>query len=119
MDNSTDIDELKKIVQKFCEDREWTKFHNPKELAIGMSTEAGELLQIFRFKDEIQMQEMLKNPKKKKDISEELADVFYYVLLFSSYTGIDLTESLKDKMKLNESHYPIEKAFGNNIKYND
>lgn len=119
MDSRTYIDELKKLVQKFCEDREWTKFHNPKELAIGISTEAGELLQIFRFKNEIQMQEILKNPKKKEAISEELADVLYYVLLFSDYTKIDLTEALKNKMKLNEEHYPIEKSFGNNRKYNE
>lgn len=84
-----------------------------------MSTETGELLEIFRFKNEEQMKEILKEEKNKNHISEELADVFYYVLLFSSYTGIDLTESLKDKMKLNESHYPIEKAFGNNRKYNE
>lgn len=119
MDSSTNIDELKEIVQKFCKDREWTKFHDPKELAIGILTEAGELLEIFRFKNEIQMQEMLKDQKKKKDISEELADVLYYVLLFSKYTGIDLAEALKNKMKLNEEHYPVEKSFGNNKKYNE
>ena len=119
MDSSMNIDELKEIVQKFCEDRQWTKFHNPKELAIGISTEAGELLQIFRFKNEIQMQGILKDQKKKKDISEELADVLYYVLLFSKYTGIDLTKALKNKMKLNEERYPVQKSFGNNKKYNE
>lgn len=119
MDNSTNIEELKNIVQKFCEDRQWINFHNPKELAIGMSTESAELLQIFRFKNEEQMEEMLRDPNKKNHIAEELADVLYYVLLFSKYTGMDLTQSLKNKMKLNEEHYPIEKAFGNNIKYNE
>lgn len=62
---------------------------------------------------------MFKDENKKKHIAEELADVLYYVLLFSKYTGMDLTESLKEKMKLNEKHYPIEKSFGNNIKYNE
>ena len=107
MDRSTNIEELKELVQKFCEDRQWTNFHNPKELAIGMSAESAELLEIFRFKNEEQMQEMLKDENKKSHISEELADVLYYVLLFSKYTGMDLTESLKNKMKLNEEHYPI------------
>ena len=118
-DANTHIQELKDIIQKFCNEREWGKFHNPKELAIGMSTESGELLQLFRFKSEEQMVAALENQEKRNQISEELADVFYYILLFSSYTNIDLTKSLKRKMELNLKHYPVEKSIGNNTKYNE
>ena len=56
------LNNLSQQVRAFCEDRDWTQFHTPKELAIGMVTEASELLEIFRFQDDRQMQIMLENP---------------------------------------------------------
>lgn len=79
MDN---IASMKKAVQEFCEARDWDQFHNPKDLAIGLSTESNELLDLFRFKDSEQMKEMMKNPTKREEISEELADIFFFLLRF-------------------------------------
>ena len=72
MQNKT-TGELIQLVKNFCEARDWDQFHNPKDLAIGISTEANELLDLFRFKSEEQMQEIFNSPKREK-VEEELAD---------------------------------------------
>ncbi len=116
MDDITPISELKSTIKQFCEARNWDQFHDPKELAIGISTEANELLDIFRFKNRSQMLEQLKDPKTREAISSELADVFYFILRFSQMNNIDLSEALARKMEINEIKYPINKAHGNNAK---
>lgn len=116
MDNKVLISELKDAVKQFCEDRNWNQFHDPKELSIGISTEANELLDIFRFKNKEQMVQQLSDPKTRKEISSELADVFYFILRFSQMNNIDLSDALARKIKINDKKYPIEKAWGNNSK---
>ena len=73
-DKEVTLEELKNKVKEFCEKRDWDQFHNPKELAIGMSTEANELLQIFRFKSEKEMKQLM-NSEKITDVEDELADI--------------------------------------------
>lgn len=119
MDKNTSIEELKNKVKEFCEERDWNQFHNPKELAIGISSEAGELLQMFRFKNEEQMKEMFENKSKKEEITEEVADVLYFTLRFAEMNNIDLTTALIDKIEKNHKKYPVEKVKGNNNKYNE
>jgi len=119
MDNKTNIHELKEIVNKFVEDRDWGKFHSPKELSIGIITEASELLEKFRFKSDKEIEELLNSPNKKEEISEEIADVLYFLLRFSHLYDIDLSTAMKDKIKKNELRYPIEKSKGSNKKYNE
>lgn len=118
MDNKVTIEDLKNQVRKFCEDREWDQFHNPKELAIGISTEANELLQIFRFKSEEDMK-VLMNSEKKTEVQEELADVLYFVLRFAQMNNIDLSTVVESKIEKNNKKYPLEKAKGCNKKYNE
>ncbi|MDF2865340.1 MAG: nucleotide pyrophosphohydrolase [Clostridia bacterium] len=118
MDNNYTINMLKEIIGKFCDDRDWSQFHNPKDLAIGISTEAGELLDLFRFKNEEQMNRII-NGKKREQVADELADVLYFVIRFAQMNNIDLTTELKRKVALNELKYPIEKAKGKNDKYKD
>lgn len=117
MENKT-ITELIKQVQDFCEARDWDQFHNPKDLAIGLSTESNELLDIFRFKTEEQMKTIM-NSSKREHVEEELADVFFFVLRFAQMNNIDLSEILNMKMAKNNKKYPIEKARGSNKKYNE
>lgn len=113
------IIELQKAVQIFCEERDWTQFHNPKDLAIGISTEANELLDIFRFKSSEQIEEMFLDEESKKNISDELADTFFFILRFAQLYNIDLTEALSNKMQKNQNKYPVEKVSGKNLKYNE
>ena len=113
------IDQLIEIVKKFCEDRDWDQFHNPKDLAIGLSTESNELLDLFRFKSDEQMREMLNDPEKKERISEELSDIFFFLLRFSQMYDFDMVDGLLHKIQKNNQKYPIEKAKGKNEKYTE
>ena len=117
-DTQVTIEELKDLVKDFCEARDWDQFHNPKELAIGISTEANELLQVFRFKSEDDMKALM-NSEKKTEVEEELADVLYFVLRFAQINNIDLSEAVKNKIEKNNKKYPLEKAKGCNKKYDE
>ena len=119
MDHETKIAELKEMVRQFCEVRDWDQYHNAKELAIGIITEAGELLDHFRFKTEQQIDDMFKSANKKEEISEEIADIFYFLLRLAQRYNIDLTGELNKKMEKNEKKYPVDKSRGSNKKYTE
>lgn len=118
MDKKATVEELKTKVKKFCQDRDWDKFHNPKELAIGISTEANELLQTFRFKSEDEMRSLM-GSERRAHVENELADVLYFVLRFAEMNDIDLSDSLERKLKINNEKYPVQKVKGCNKKYNE
>ncbi len=107
------------MIKDFCEARDWDQFHTAKDLAIGISTEANELLDLFRFKSEKEILKKLKDKKYKEKVEQELADVFFFVLRFSQMNNINLSKSLSAKMELNNKKYPVEKAKGSNKKYNE
>ena len=113
------ISEMIKVIQNFCEERDWDQFHPPKDLAIGMSTESNELLDLFRFKSEDQIKEKMNSPEFKEKVSDELADVFFFVLRFAQMNQIDLGQSLLRKLAKNAAKYPVETAKGSNKKYNE
>jgi len=117
-DNQTTITELKEKIRHLCELREWDQFHNAKELTIGIITEASELLQHFRFKSEDEVDAMF-HDSRKQEITEEMADILFFLIRFAQRYDIDLTAELKDKMRKNEKNYPIEKAKGSNKKYSE
>ena len=106
-------------IKQFCEDRDWDQFHDPKELAIGISTESNELLDLFRFKREVDMAAMLANPVIREKISHELADIFFFLARFAQRYEFDLIDALDQKMQVNATKYPVEKAKGSNRKYNE
>ena len=115
MDTSTTLHELKSLIQSFCEDRDWDQYHSPKELAIGVATEAGELLDKFRFLSDEQVAELLASDKR-VSVEHELADVFFFILRFAQRFEFDLDDALRAKLEINNKKYPIEKARGNNLK---
>jgi NTP pyrophosphatase (non-canonical NTP hydrolase) len=112
----TRLEELTKKIVDFRDARDWKQFHNPKDVAISLSLEAGELLEHFQWKSTAEMEEYVKTNK--VDISEELADVLYWILLLGNDLNIDVLEALGKKMKKNAEKYPIEKAKGKHTKYN-
>lgn len=118
-DSEITIEHLKMQIQMFCEEREWDQFHSPKDLAIGISTEANELLDIFRFKSEDQMKELFRDKRSREHIGEELADTFFFLLRFAQKNHFDLSYCLQDKLKKNNKKYPVERAKGNNFKYSE
>ncbi len=111
------FNELQKSIRKFCDDRDWDQFHNPKDLAISLSLEASEVLEHFQWMGEDAMRNLSK--AKISEVSDELADVLYWVLLLANKLDIDLVKSFDAKMLKNEAKYPIEKSKGNSKKYTE
>lgn len=99
-------------ILKFRDDREWKQFHNPKDLAISISLEASELLEVFQWSG---ADTSTKNKIEK--IKEELADVVNYCVLMADACGLDLDEIVQAKIKRNNEKYPVEKAKGKSDKY--
>ena len=118
-DDARTIAEAKEIVRRFCEERDWDQYHNPKDLAVGMVTEGSELLEIFRFKTPEECRELLSDPKRLEEIRDELSDVFYFVLRFAQMNDIDLFSALEDKIAKNDAKYPADKVRGYNRKYDE
>jgi NTP pyrophosphatase (non-canonical NTP hydrolase) len=105
---------LQQKIIEFRDARNWKQFHTPKDLAISLSLEAGELLENFQWKNsEEAIQTNLEN------IKDEIADVVIYALLLSHELGIDVEKAVIDKIKKNEQKYPIEKSFGSKKKYTE
>ena len=111
-----DVKALQKKIIQFRDTRDWKQFHNPKDLAISLVLEAGEVMEHFQWKNKEEMEKYIITNK--KDISEELADVLYWVLLMSHDLKIDVLSALETKIKINEEKYPVEKAKGKHTKYN-
>ncbi len=98
-------------LKAFRDEREWSQFHNAKDLALAISIEAGELNELF----------LWKNPEDAnvKKIKEELADIFSFALLLADKYELDISQIIIDKIKLNKEKYPIEKSKGTSKKYNE
>jgi len=118
-DEATPVGELKRLVRRFVEERDWDRFHTPKDLAIGLSVEAAELLEHFRFRSDEEMEDRLRDEDRRTDIGHELADVLYFVLLMSANLGYDVSTILRDKLKLSARRYPVDRARGVNLKYTE
>lgn len=108
------MEKLIKKINSFRDDRNWRKFHNEKDLAISISLESSELLELFQWKSS---EETVMN--RLPDIKEELADVLIYCLMLSDNLNLDVNEIIEEKLKLNEKKYPIAKSFGSNKKYTE
>lgn len=115
--DKTTIHELQEKVVAFRDARDWKQFHNPKDLAISLLLEAGEVLEHFQWKNADEMAKHVVD--KKEDVGEELADVFYWILLIANDLDIDLAEAFNKKLAKNEAKYPKEKASGNHKKYTE
>ena len=100
-------EETIKQILKFRDDRDWKQFHNPKDLAISISLEAAELLEVFQWSGAD-----VSNEGKQERIKEELADVLNYCVLMADACGLDIDEIVQEKIKVNNEKYPVSKAKG-------
>ncbi|MGM9999344.1 MAG: nucleotide pyrophosphohydrolase [Candidatus Bruticola sp.] len=117
-DSCTTIAELRRQVIAFRDARDWKQFHNPKDLAIAMSIEAAEVLELCRFKSSEEIIDSVKSGKN-REFAYEMADVLSYLLTLSDCLGIDLSQAMHDKAKVNEAHYPVHLAKGKKAKYTE
>ena len=114
-----DIKELQKKVIEFRDARDWAQYHNPKDLAISLSLEAAELLEIFQWKDAEEVEAVKNNAVSRGKVKEELGDILIYSLNMCDAFGLDPTDVILSKLKINELKYPVEKAKGSTKKYTD
>tara|TARA_Y100000591_G_scaffold1504_1_gene1296 strand:- start:1566 stop:1913 length:348 start_codon:yes stop_codon:yes gene_type:complete len=112
------VEEIQKRLRKFATDRDWEKFHSPKNLTMALSVEVAELVEIFQWSNSGGLDE-IENPDIRKNIEEELADIFIYLLKISDKLNIDIEQSIHQKIEKNEKKYPIDKSFGSSKKYKD
>ena len=115
--NDQSLDALQKTIRKFCDDRDWDQFHNPKDLSISLALESAEVMEHFQW---LNSEEMLNlSEKKRGEVGDELADVLYWVLLLANKLDTNLVEVFNAKKLKNEAKYPIEKAKGSHKKYTE
>jgi NTP pyrophosphatase (non-canonical NTP hydrolase) len=119
MDNSLTIEQLKMTVKKFRDKRKWKQFHDLKNLSIALAVESAELQELFLWKTESSVRQLLSSEKGKQKIRDELADIQIYLLYLSDESGIDLSEAVRAKLSINNKKYPVSKSYNSSKKYND
>ena len=111
------LEDLRQALIKFSSDRQWEKFHTPKNLASSLSVEVAELQEIFMWLTPQESVDL--NPDLRSRVVDEVGDVLICLLNFCNSLQIDLMHSAKQKLKKNESKYPVEKSRGNAKKYTE
>lgn len=111
------LDNLRARLQKFVDERDWSQFHSPKNLAMAMIVEAAELVEHFQWLTEQQSLEIATD--KREQVSHEIADTFVYLLRMADVLGIDLIAAANAKIDLNAQKYPADKVRGSNAKYTE
>lgn len=111
-DDHTTIGELRKIVDRFVEERDWRQFHTPKNLSIALAIEAAELMEHFQWLDPQESRALAHDDVKRAAAGEELADVVCYALAMANELGIDVSQALADKMVKNAQKYPADEFRG-------
>lgn len=102
-------------IVAFRDERDWKQFHSPKNLAVSISIEAAELLELFQWSSEATLAEDI--AAREQDLQQELADVVIYALLLAHDTGVDLEGAVRNKLAQNREKYPVEKSRGVRTKY--
>ncbi len=105
----TDLQLLTSEIIKFRDDRDWSRFHNPKDLSLALSIEAAELNEVFLWKTSEQADA--------EKVKEELADVFTYAILLAEKFNFDIPAIVREKLQKNAVKYPVEKAKSKSTKY--
>ena len=113
------IRDLTMRIVEFRDKREWKKYHTPKNLAISLVIEVGELLEHFQWKSDEEIFSDVQDPGVKEKVADELADVAIYTFLLANELGVDLEKAILDKLEKNEMKYPVELVKGKYVKYTE
>ncbi len=111
------FEELRDLVQKFVAERDWDKFHTPKNLAVSLCVEAAELLEPFQWLNTGEEHEI--SSAKRDQIRHEMADVLIYLIRLADKLEVDLPSAVREKISLNQAKYPAEKVHGDARKYDE
>lgn len=108
MSKLLDLESIQQQLREFAEKRDWQKFHNPKNLAMALSVEAAELVEIFQWLTEAESANVATDTKLKQDAAHELADILLYAIRLADTLKIDLTTAINEKIQINHRNYPID-----------
>ena len=111
------MDDLREAVRKFAEARDWEKFHSPKNLAMGVAAEAGELLEIFLWLSESESKNL--DETQLAALKEEIGDIVIYLVYLANQFGLDPLTCAREKLRLNEQKYPADVVRGSAKKYTE
>lgn len=115
VDTVTTVSELKELVKKFVEERDWQQFHSPKNLSMALASEVAELMDLFLWCDNKASYDELE--KQREDVEDEIADIAHIVLAFCLRHNIDLSTAIVRKQVKRMEKYPVEKCKGKSLKY--
>jgi NTP pyrophosphatase (non-canonical NTP hydrolase) len=111
------LEELKQRVREFVEERDWNRFHSPKNLAMALSVEAAELVELFQWLTEEESDAI--DAERRQRVADELADVLWFLVRLSDRLGIDLLEAAERKLAANAAKYPVARVRGKSAKYDE
>jgi NTP pyrophosphatase (non-canonical NTP hydrolase) len=111
-DDSTPVSALKEEVARFAAERDWGQFHSPKNLSMALAVEAAELMEHFLWVEGDASRAVARDEAKRAQVADEIADVTCLVLALCNALGLDLSDTLRDKMARNALKYPVEKVRG-------
>jgi NTP pyrophosphatase (non-canonical NTP hydrolase) len=111
-DSQTTVAELRQLVNTFVDARDWHQFHSPKNLAMSLAIETAELMEHFQWISTDQSRRVIEQPEQMALVTDELADVFCYVLAMANELDLDLSTAVRQKMAKNEQKYPADQFYG-------
>lgn len=113
------FEELREVALRFRDEREWERFHSPKNLAMGLSVEAAELCELFLWKTAEESREALVDEGFRERLAHELADVQVFLLYLAHAADISIPDAVREKLRINAEKYPVEKSRGVAKKYDE
>jgi dCTP diphosphatase len=114
-----DVSRLQETIARFARERDWEPFHSPKNLAMALTGEVGELVELFQWLSEDASRGVARDPATARAVRDELADVLVYLVRLAAVLEVDLDEAVRSKLAANEHKYPAARARGNAKKYSD
>ncbi len=112
MDEKTTLKQLRDVMRRFVSQRQWTKYHKPKNLSMSIAIEAAELMEHFQWLDHDEAEQVSAEKELRAEIASEMADILAYLLSLANALDIDLSQTFVDKMERNEKKYPIDSVLG-------
>lgn len=116
-DRKTSIYQLRQLIQDFVDERDWRKYHNPKDLAISIAIEAAELMELFQWVSERKVEKVLEDAERFTRLEEELADIIILCFNLANVLDVDVAKAVTKKVEKNRAKYPVDLVKGNCKKY--
>ncbi|CAP44805.1 nucleotide pyrophosphohydrolase [Bordetella petrii] len=115
-DRLIDLKPLEAVLQKFADERDWNQFHSPKNLAMALTGEVGELVEIFQWLTEDASRRVAQDARTARAVRDELADVMLYLVRLAMELGVDMNEAIAHKIEVNRQKYPVGDALPRHLR---